>query len=208
MSGQLIGLFPVPFMRVERALPQANLEPLLARAEAEALSTNAKSTRLSHSAMLSPEQDPLFDDLARRILPHIVQFGATMFGETLDWSIKEMWLNVLEQGGFQALHSHANSFVSGVAYLTPVDPSAHTVFHKAMGNPEFVFSNVNRATRIGPYNGTRWVLPKVLPGDLALWPSYLLHEVPANQGSRRVTVAFNAVPARLDSWGYTLGFSH
>ncbi len=204
----MIGLFPVPFMRVERAFTQANLAPLLARAKEEALSTNAKSTRLSHSAMLAPDGDPLFADLARQLLPHIVQFGATMFGEMLEWSIKEMWLNVLEQGGFQALHSHANSFVSGVVYLTPVDPSAHTVFHKAMGNPEFVFSNVHRATRIGPYNGTRWVLPKVLPGDLALWPSYLLHEVPANQGGRRVTVAFNAVPARLDSWGYTLGFSH
>lgn len=208
MSAQLIGLFPVPFMRVERALGQSSIEPLLARAEAESLSTNAKSTHLSHSAMMAPAEDPLFDELARQLLPHIVQFGATMFGETLDWSIKEIWLNVLEHGGFQAMHAHANSFVSGVVYLTPVDPSAHTVFHKAMGNPEFVFSNVHAAARIGPYNGTRWVLPKVLPGDLALWPSYLLHEVPINQGGRRVTVAFNAVPARLDSWGYALGFSH
>jgi uncharacterized protein (TIGR02466 family) len=207
VSTQLIGLFPVPFMRVERALGQSSIDPLLARAEAESLSTNAKSTRLSHSAMMAPKEDPLFDELARQLQPHIVQFGATLFGETLDWSIKEMWLNVLEPGGFQAMHSHANSFVSGVVYLTAVDPSAHTVFHKAMGNPEFVFSNVHPAARIGPYNGTRWVLPKVLPGDLALWPSYLLHEVPVNMGNRRVSIAFNALPSRLDSWGYAVNFA-
>ena len=31
--------------------------------------------------------------------------------------------------------------------------------------------------------------------------------VPPNAGERRITLAFNAIPARLDSWGYTVGFS-
>ena len=51
-----------------------------------------------------------------------------MFGERLGWSLKEMWVNVLDTGGRQAMHNHANSFISGVVYLTPTHPDARTVF--------------------------------------------------------------------------------
>jgi hypothetical protein len=50
------------------------------------------------------------------------------------------------------------------------------------------------------------VLPKAEPGDVVLYPSYLLHEVPPNQGERRMTLALNAIPDRLDSWGYRISF--
>ena len=54
-----------------------------------------------------------------------------MFGERLGWSLKEMWVNVLDTGGRQAMHNHANSFISGVVYLTPhASGRAHRV-HEA-----------------------------------------------------------------------------
>ena len=49
--------------------------------------------------------------------------------------------------------------------------------------------------------------PHPEPGDAVLFPSYLMHAVPPNAGERRVSLAFNAIPSRLDSWGYTIGFS-
>jgi len=30
--------------------------------------------------------------------------------------------------------------------------------------------------------------------------------VPPNAGEQRITVAFNAIPTRLDSWGYRIAF--
>lgn len=69
-----------------------------------------------------------------------------------------------------------------------------------------MFSNYNANSRIGPYNGNKWVLPKIVPGDPVLYPSYLLHEVPMNRGERRVTIALNAIPNRLDSGGYAIEF--
>jgi len=42
-------------------------------------------------------------------------------------------VNVLDPGGRQAMHNHANSFISGVVYLTPTHPEARTVFMKALG---------------------------------------------------------------------------
>ena len=48
--------------------------------------------------------------------------------------------------------------------------------------------------------------PAPEPGDLVLFPSYLMHAVPPNQGERRITLSFNAIPAKLDSWGYVIRF--
>ena len=55
--------------------------------------------------------------------------------------------------------------------------------------------------------GRKWIGPPPGPGDLLLFPSYLLHEVPPNHGGLRVTLAFNAIPHRLDAWGYAVSFS-
>ncbi|MBI2733849.1 MAG: hypothetical protein HYX44_11275, partial [Aquabacterium sp.] len=49
--------------------------------------------------------------------------------------------------------------------------------------------------------------PAPQPGDLVLFPSYLMHAVPPNEGERRITLALNAIPVRLDSWGYAVQFS-
>ena len=53
-----------------------------------------------------------------------------------------------------------------------------------------------------------YLLPlEVEAGDLILFPSYMLHAVPRNEGGQRISVALNAIPDHLDSWGYTIQFS-
>jgi hypothetical protein len=42
---------------------------------------------------------------------------------------------------------------------------------------------------------------------MVLFPSYLMHAVPPNQGDRRITLSFNAIPHQLNSWGYVTRFS-
>jgi uncharacterized protein (TIGR02466 family) len=125
----------------------------------------------------------------------------------MGWSLKEMWVNVMEPGGRQAMHNHANSFISGVIYLTPVHPEARTVFMKSPGGVEFSFKNDHAGVVTGPYNADKWVSPETHPGDVVLFPSYLMHAVPMNTGERRISMAFNAIPVALDSWGYRIGFS-
>ena len=116
-------------------------------------------------------------------------------------------MNVLNTGGHQAMHNHANSFISGVVYLTPTHPEARTVFMKAPGGNDFAFKNDHAAMTPGPYNADKWISPMPEPGDLVLYPSYLMHAVPTNPGGRRITMAFNAIPTALDSWGYKISFS-
>lgn len=203
---EVIGLFPTPLLRVPGALDGRLVRGLVEHFSALAVQDNSSSTNLSHTRMLQPADSPLLVEVAGAITPKLVEFGALLFGERIGWSIKEMWVNVLDTGGRQAMHNHANSFVSGVVYLTPVDPQAHTVFMKSPGGHDFAFRNDHAQTTPGPYSADKWISPAPSPGDLVLFPSYLMHAVPPNPGARRISLALNAIPTRLDSWGYRITF--
>lgn len=168
---------------------------------------NLRSDQLFHTQISDPRHNKLFEQLSELAIPKLADFGALLFGERLQWTIKEMWTNVLEPGGSQALHSHANSFASGVFYLTPSHPGSRTVFVRPPGGFEFSFRHHTRSAAVGPFNAGKYVVPEAEPGDLILFPSYLYHEVPKNQGDVRVTVALNAIPDRLDCWGYQIKFT-
>ena len=203
---EVIGLFPIPFMRAPGTLPRALVQGLVDHFSASARRDNNSSANLSHTEMLKPGDSPLLVEAAALITPKLAEFGALLFGERLGWALKEMWVNVLDTGGRQAMHNHANSFASGVVYLTPTHPAAQTVFMKSPGGTDFVFKNDHAGMTPGPFNADKWVSPAPEPGDLVLFPSYLMHAVPPNLGARRITLSFNAIPARLDSWGYAIQF--
>jgi hypothetical protein len=206
-STEVIGLFPTPFMRVQGALAAGLTAALVQHFSAKAGQENNASSNLVHTALLKPSDSPLLVDVAAALTPLLTDFGALLFGERLGWSLKEMWVNVMDAGGRQAMHNHANSFISGVVYLTQTDPSARTVFMRATGGTEFSFKNDHDGVTTGPYNADKWISPAPEPGDIVFFPSYLMHAVPPNAGGQRITLAFNAIPTRLDSWGYTIGFS-
>lgn len=203
----LQNLFPTPFMRVESFLTDKEIKPIVAKLKETNNTANARSDKLSHSHPVKGKDDPRFAQISEKAQPYLRDFGYLLFGENLHWTVKEMWTNVLAPGGHQTLHSHANSFISGVLYLSESHESAKTVFHKSMGGQEFVFSNTHAESNITPYNADRWVASDATKGDLLLYPSHLLHAVPVNEGQQRITLAFNALPHRLKSWDYEVQFN-
>jgi hypothetical protein len=203
---EVMGLFPIPFMRAPATLGRPLVEGLIEHFAARATRDNNSSRNLAHTEMLRPGDSPLFVEAAEIITPKLVDFGVHRVGERIGWSLKEMWVNVLDAGGHQAMHNHANSFISGVVYLTPTHPGSQTVFMRAPGGTEFLFKNDHQGMTPGPYSADKWISPPPQPGDLVLFPSYLMHAVPPNQGARRITLSFNAIPVRLDSWGYVIRF--
>ena len=203
---EFIGLFPTPLLRVPGALPAPLVQALVEHFSAHAVRENNSSGNLTHTEMLRPGDSPLFVEAAALITPKLADFGAALLGERMGWALKEMWVNVLDHGGHQAMHNHANSFASGVVYLTPTHEDSQTVFMKSPGGVDFAFRNNHAGITAGPYNADKWVSPAPAPGDMVIFPSYLMHAVPPNRGERRITLAFNAIPARLDSWGYVISF--
>jgi uncharacterized protein (TIGR02466 family) len=204
---EVFGLFPIPFMRAPGTLPATLVQRLVEQFSTRATRDNNSSTNLVHTEMLRPSDSPLLQEAAASIAPKLVEFGAHLLGERLKWLLKEMWVNVLDHGGRQAMHNHANSFASGVVYLTPTHPSAQTVFMKSPGGYDFMFKNDHAGMKPGEFNADKWISPAPAPGDMILFPSYLMHAVPPNQGERRITLSFNAIPTQLDSWGYVVRFS-
>ncbi len=207
MATTLFELFPTPVLHVTAALPRDHVRPLRERFSREAALVNSRNALLSHTEILNPADDPALRELALSVGPHVIAFGRQLFGESLRWAIKEMWVNVLQTGGYQSAHTHANSFISGIVYLTDADASSRTAFIRALGGHDFIFRNTNAQSLTGSFNADRWIAPEPSPGDLLLFPSYLLHEVPANRGGERITLSFNAIPHRLDAWGYAIEFS-
>jgi hypothetical protein len=204
---EIIGLFPTPFMRAPRALGDRLVRGLVDHFITLADRANSSSPSLVHTAMLRPGDSPLLVEAAALLSPLLLEFGTHLFGERLGWAVKEMWVNVLDAGGRQAMHNHANSFISGVVYLTPTHPDARTVFMKSPGGIDFAFRNDHAGVVQGPYNADKWISPQPEPGDVVLVPSYLMHAVPKNPDGRRITLAFNAIPAQIDSWGYRIAFN-
>lgn len=203
-QSETFALFPTPVQRITGLFPRVLLAELAQRFAPHARQRNTQSDQLAHTELVAPDADTQLRHLCSLIDPCLQQFGELLLGERLSWTIKELWVNVLEQGGRQALHNHANSFISGVVYLTDSHSSASTVFAKSPSSTDFVLNNQNARASLGPYNAGKWSAPAAAAGDMLLFPSYVLHEVPPNQGARRISLAFNAIPDRLDSWGYTL----
>ena len=200
-------LFPIPLLRCPQLIGPALVEAAVAAIRGAKIEKNLRSDQLFHTQIANPLDHDLFKEIAELTLPKLVDFGLLLFGEHLRWTVKEMWTNMLDTGGSQTLHAHANSFASGVIYLTPSHPSCRTVFVKPPGGSDFSFRNHKRDMLLGPYSAGKYVLPEAAPGDLVLFPSYLYHEVPRNQGEQRISVAFNAIPNSLDCWGYRIQFT-
>jgi uncharacterized protein (TIGR02466 family) len=204
---EIYRLFPIPFMRARGTLSQQLVANLVEHFTRQANSDNNSSTNLSHTKMLKPKDSPLFAKAADLIAPKLVDYGAQLMGERMRWLMKEMWVNVMDTGGRQAMHNHANSFVSGVVYLTPTHPGSQTVFMKSPGGTDFLMKNDHAGATPTEFSADKWISPAPEPGDLVLFPSYVMHAVPPNQGERRITLSFNAIPAQLDSWGYVVRLS-
>lgn len=204
---QIEPLFPIPLMRSPGLLPRELNEAAVEAIRGAKTETNLRSGQLFHTQVADPRENNLFQEIADLAVPKLVDFGEVLFGEKLTWTVKEMWTNMLEAGGNQAMHSHANSFISGIFYLTPSHPASNTVFIRPPGGFEFSFRHHTRTAAVGPYNAGKYIVPEVEAGDLVLFPSFLYHEVPRNQGDQRITIAFNAIPNQLDCWGYRITFA-
>ncbi|WP_315706905.1 MULTISPECIES: 2OG-Fe(II) oxygenase family protein [unclassified Bradyrhizobium] len=204
---QIEPLFPIPLMRSPGLLSAELKDAAVAAIRGAKIETNLRSGQLFHTQVADPSNNNLFQTIAELAVPKLVDFGELLFGEKLKWTVKEMWTNMLETGGNQTLHAHANSFISGIFYLTPSHPASNTVFVRPPGGYDFSFRHHTRSAAVGPYNAGKYMVPEVEAGDLVLFPSYLYHEVPRNQGDQRITIAFNAIPDHLDCWGYRVTFA-
>jgi uncharacterized protein (TIGR02466 family) len=100
--------------------------------------------------------------------------------------ITQSWVNFTTQGGYHHLHSHPNSFVSGVLYIQ-ADSESDVISFSRPGVEQFHVGSVTRSE----FTSTEVHIP-VRTGILTLFPSSLRHEVPPTSGEvERISLSFN-----------------
>jgi len=100
------------------------------------------------------------------------------------------WMNTSPSGGFNAPHTHPGAHWSGVYYVS--QPEVET---GSSGKIEFLDPRSDlpnwRMLKAPAFNAKKAIRPE--PGELILFPSYLVHWVYPNEtDEERVTIAFNA----------------
>ncbi len=106
----------------------------------------------------------------------------------------DAWFHITRRGGYFGLHNHPMASWSGV-YCVDADRSEKAGGLLSFPDPNgaaAMFKDVaNQGLRM-PYASTTREY-RLEPGQLVLFPSWLMHQVTPYQGEReRITVAFNA----------------
>jgi uncharacterized protein (TIGR02466 family) len=108
----------------------------------------------------------------------------------------DAWFHVTRRGGFFSLHNHPNASWSGVYCVDPGTPDARQDVGGGLTfvNPTLTSTmhiDAGNASMSGAFaSGLRTL--RMEPGQLVLFPSWVLHEVSPYEGEgERITVAFN-----------------
>lgn len=100
--------------------------------------------------------------------------------------ITQSWFNYTYKGGDHFLHTHPNSFISGVFYIN-ADRNHDTITFVKSGSRELVLFTKD----YNSYNSTSYKF-NVGSSDLVLFPSTLKHHVEKTSGDHvRISLAFN-----------------
>ena len=136
--------------------------------------------------------------------------GLSQFGEEQMSNIEldmHSWFHVTRKGGFQSAHNHPNASWSAIYCVDPGDsasPESGAVrFHDPRTGSD-MYRDPSIEHMQSPYRMGPWQLVHK-PGQMLIFPSYLLHEVFPYTGERpRIVMALNSwcrwkkPPVRVD----------
>lgn len=136
-------------------------------------------------------RSPVFAELAQQLNVHVADFARDLDYDLGGRKLRldSLWINILASGGVHTSHIHPHSVLSGTFYVVvPEGTSAIKFEDPRLG---YMMAAPPKRTRAARENRPFVVLePKA--GLVALWESWLRHEVPMNLARQdRVSVSFN-----------------
>ncbi|SVD80675.1 uncharacterized protein METZ01_LOCUS433529, partial [marine metagenome] len=193
----VVSLFPTPVMKVNinRSFTESEMQcivniPLEKKNKDGAIMSNHRS----ESYYLFGDS-PNLKDIKRICELELKRYLKNVEGADTDkvnLKITQSWLNKIKPQEFQQLHTHPNSYISGVLYISCL-PNDSIVFtdrnHGSFNNIEFP---IEESTF---WNCWHCGIP-VKEGDLVIFPSWIMHHVEMNdtKDKERISLAFNTFP--------------
>jgi uncharacterized protein (TIGR02466 family) len=111
------------------------------------------------------EVDPIFKDVSDQLAFHANKFYC--LSKNIDrhlnlMKVKRLWFNVYKHGGYMRAHDHYESYYASSLYLKTNKSSKITFTHPSQ-------IKFNTTVELDPQ-----------PGELLIWPGWMLHEVSPN----------------------------
>ena len=122
---------------------------------------------------------------------HIKKYAEEILNpkQELDFYITQSWLNVTKPGGFHHPHSHPNSIISGVFYISTEEDDKIT-----FTDPNAIVREIIKfeKEKFNIWNSATWFF-NVTNNELVLFPSWLGHQVKVNEKATtdRISISFN-----------------
>ena len=109
--------------------------------------------------------------------------------EELDFYITQSWINVTKPGEYHHQHSHQNSIISGVFYVSTEEDDRIT-FSDPNAKVKELIKFEKKAYNL--WNSSTWFFPSIT-NELILFPSWLNHRVDPNEKATtdRISISFN-----------------
>ena len=189
MEQKIHGIFPTPVFVVKR---DTNLSP---KEEKEVRKIIEKEGMYKETGNSQSNNSYIFNGK----LKNIKQFCEEQLNiyvkevinpkEELDFYITQSWLNITKPGEYHHQHSHQNSIISGVFYISTEEDDKITVTDPNAKLKELIKFEKKE---FNIWNSGSWSFPSVT-NELMLFPSWLGHRVDTNEKATtdRISISFN-----------------
>ena len=182
-------IFPCPVYIVKR---DTNLSPKEAKdirkiIDKEGMKPNAGNSTSENSDIFNGKLKKIKQFCEQHIKSYIEKIINPK--EELDFYITQSWLNISKPGEFHHNHSHSNSIISGVFYISTEEDDKITFSDPNVKVKELI--KFEKKEYI-PFNSSNWFFPSVT-NELVLFPSWLGHHVEINEKATtdRISISFN-----------------
>lgn len=197
---QIAGIFPTPIYIAQReiGLDNSGLTETEDKEIEEIIEHGMMATNDTHPELRSMSEDKyIFNDKLQDIKEfcedHIDNYVKEVHNprKDLEFYITQSWLNYTKLGGSHGMHTHQNSWISGVFYLSAPEGNGICFYDPNM--------RIKRILKIDSSleNPSQWQGEKLTvplkTNQLVLFPSWLGHAVDPNpeQTTTRLSLAFN-----------------
>jgi uncharacterized protein (TIGR02466 family) len=181
-------LFPTPLWVVDLAPAEGAAFNAKLKAEIEKLI--APRPKVPTGSNWQTPQDlhtrPAFADLVALIDKAGRGVARYLGSEQYPMIITGCWANINPPGTYHPTHNHPNNYLSGVYYVAVPATGSHLVFQDP--RPSMIMPKTVKHSRVT----ANAAVAQTQPGRMVLFPSWLRHHVPTNEGTtERISIAFN-----------------
>ena len=148
---------------------------------------------------LFSELQPMHDQIiekANYVYKDILNYNNTL-------RMTNAWFNECQVGGYQFMHNHCNSIISGTVYLR-ADRQTNIQFRSPFAEAPTITNHIkDEQSKYPNKNGHNYHQKLhtvfIREGHVLFWPSFMIHGYQNNRTPNRLSISFNLLPQQVNT---------